>query len=69
MPHACAEHDDPAKRPAIGKAALGAGTSGCTLTNIFKRSGWKIWVVPMLSFGIGVFSRVCITGLYHGVSA
>ena len=60
---------DPAKRPAIGNAALGAGTPGCIVRNIFKSSGWKIWTVAMLSFGARLLSGQCITGLYHGVSA
>ena len=69
VPQRSAEDADPKKRPAIGNAALGAGTPGCTVRNIFKSSGWKIWIAPMLSRGIGLFSGVCITGLYHGVSA
>ena len=60
---------DPAKRPAIGNGALGSGISGAINCNIFKSSGWKIWIVAMLSLGIGLLSGQCMTGLYHGVSA
>ena len=62
-------HADPAKRPESGTGALGSGAPGCNVRIIFKSCGWKICIVPMLCLGIGFSSGVCITGLYHSVSA